>query len=85
MSDKDPKKCAVKSSHGEPIAADWKGNNVAFSCQSCGHPILADAGRDEKGHLQAHPVERVKCIDCKAEYFLREEGVMLVIMYEGPT
>ena len=85
MSDECPTRHTVKNSHGEPIAADPKGNNVAFSCQICGHPILADAGRDEKGRLQKHPVERVKCIACKADYSLSKEGVMLAITYKGPA
>ena len=82
MTEKTSKHDAVKNSHGEPIAADSKGNNVAFICQKCGHPILADGARDEKGRLQDHPAERVKCIRCKADYSLRKD-VILVITYEG--
>lgn len=76
---------AVENFHGEPIAADPKGNNVAFSCQNCGHPILAAAARNESGRFQDHPVEQVECIDCKADYSVRKKDGILVITYEEPA
>lgn len=85
MSDECPTRHTVKNSHGEPIAADPKGNNVAFSCQSCGHPILAHAARNASGHFQDHPVEQVECIDCKASYFVRKKDGIFVITYKGPA
>ena len=49
MSDKGPMRCTVKNSHGEPIAADQDGNNVAFICQNCGYPVLMSRQMHKKG------------------------------------
>ena len=60
MSEKKPMKCKVKNSHGEPIAADQDGNNVAFICQNCGYPVLMSQ------HM--HPNGEIHCRGCEHEY-----------------
>ncbi len=57
----------VLNSDGEEIEADPHGNNIAFSCESCGHPILAIALENQRGSDADHPA---KCRGCGKEYFL---------------
>lgn len=53
--------------NGEEIKADAHGNNVAFCCMDCGHPILAIALENQRGSDEEHPAE---CKGCGAKYFL---------------
>lgn len=52
---------------GEKILADAYGNNIAFSCFKCGHPVLAIALENQRGSDEEHPV---KCRECGSGYFL---------------
>ena len=75
----------VENCHGEPIAADPNGNNVAFICQNCGHPILAQVAKNESGHFQSYPVKQVNCKNCNADYSVRRdvEKWVITITYKG--
>jgi len=54
----------VMDSNGSEIAADPLGNNLAFCCVKCGHPMLAVALEHQQGSDEEHPAT------CKAQYFL---------------
>ncbi|MEI6350051.1 MAG: hypothetical protein WCP06_02975 [Verrucomicrobiota bacterium] len=54
-------------SDGNEIQADAFGNNVAFLCPRCGHPVLATALADQRGSDESHPTE---CKQCMSKYFL---------------
>jgi hypothetical protein len=57
----------LSSDGGAEIRADAFGNNVAFSCRHCGHPVLATALENQRGSDEAHPS---KCRGCGRGYFL---------------
>ena len=57
----------VMDSLGEEIPADPHGNNVAFECVICGHPVLAVALEDQRGSDEKHPAE---CRGCGTGFFL---------------
>ena len=40
---------------GKAILADAFGNNVAFGCPECGHPVLAIALDNQRGSDRDHP------------------------------
>ena len=52
---------------GEEIKADAFGNNVAFCCLSCGHPVLATAFKNQRGMDEEHPAA---CKRCGNQYVL---------------
>ena len=58
---------SVMNSNGENVLSDPFGNNVAFTCKACGHPVLAIAIRNQRGGDKEHPSE---CRGCSAKYFL---------------
>lgn len=68
----------VMNSHGDDIAGDPYGNNVAFSCHRCGHPVLAIALANRRGSDERHPA---KCRGCGLAFFLdvRERAKQLYI------
>ena len=59
---------SVKGSDGRRIPADAHGNNLAFHCEGCGHPILAIARENQRGFDQDHPAT---CKKCGIKYFLK--------------
>ena len=54
-------------SDGSEIRADPFGNNVAFICPECGHPVLATALANQRGSDEEHPTD---CKGCGSLYFL---------------
>ena len=52
---------------GTEIRADAFGNNVAFLCWQCGHPVLATALENQRGYDEEHPAV---CRGCGRSYFL---------------
>lgn len=52
---------------GAEISADAFGNNVAFCCSRCGHPVLAIALENQRGYDEDHPAA---CKGCGRSYFL---------------
>jgi transcription elongation factor Elf1 len=57
----------VMDGGGTEVRADAFGNNVAFACAKCGHPVLATALENQRGSDEAHPSE---CKGCGRSYFL---------------
>ena len=57
----------VMNADGNEIAADPHGNNIAFDCWKCGHPILAIALDNQRGSDEDHAVN---CRGCGRRYFL---------------
>jgi transcription elongation factor Elf1 len=54
-------------SNGNKIDSDVHGNNMAFSCITCGHPILVIALKNQRGFDEEHSAE---CKGCSARYFI---------------
>ena len=57
----------VMDSSGVEIRADAFGNNVAFECARCGHPVLATALENQRGSDENH---LSACKGCGRGYFL---------------
>lgn len=57
----------VMDGNGSQIEADPYGNNLAFCCMRCRHPVLAVALEHQRGHDEAHPAI---CRKCNTQYFL---------------
>lgn len=57
----------VMDADGEILDADAHGNNLAFCCTQCGHPVLAVALENQRGSDEDHPA---RCHGCGARYFL---------------
>jgi len=57
----------IMDSEGNEVAADPFGNNLAFTCMDCGHPILAIALENQRGNSESSPVF---CKGCEASYFM---------------
>jgi hypothetical protein len=57
----------VMNSSGTEIRGDAFGNNVAFLCANCGHPVLATALEDQRGSDEEH---LSVCKGCGRGYFL---------------
>jgi hypothetical protein len=51
----------IMNGDGVEISADAFGNNVAFSCPTCRHPILATALDNQRGSDEEHPAECKGC------------------------
>jgi DNA-directed RNA polymerase subunit RPC12/RpoP len=52
---------------GMEIPADAHGNNVAFCCVECGHPVLAISPENQRGSDEGHPA---RCKGCGMRYYL---------------
>jgi len=57
----------IMDSSGNEVPADAHGNNVAFCCRGCGHPMLAVAMDNQRGSDEDHPAT---CKQCGSSYFL---------------
>lgn len=57
----------VMDSSGTEIQADAHGNNLAFLCRACTHPVLAVALDNQRGSDERHPAD---CKGCGELYFL---------------
>jgi len=55
--------------NGDEIYADTHGNNIAFNCFECSHPVLAVALDNQRGSDDEHPAS-CKGSGCKAKYVL---------------
>lgn len=68
------------SGDGKKIAADPYGNNVAFECFQCGHPVLAIARENQRGSKESNPAE---CRGCHVKYVIEgDEATKTVIVRE---
>lgn len=57
----------VMDGDGVESEADAHGNNVAFNCPSCGHPVLVVTLENQRGSDERHPAT---CKECREKYFL---------------
>lgn len=53
--------------YGDSIQADAHGNNIAFNCFVCSHPVLATTRDKHRGNNKEHPST---CKSCGQNYFL---------------
>ena len=58
--------------NGNPINVHADGNNAAFICWGCGHPVLALPPRKEDGKLAGGKPKEAICIRCGKTYSLYE-------------
>jgi hypothetical protein len=58
---------SVFDARGDEVAADAFGNNVAFECTRCCHPVLAVALENQRGSSEAKPA---LCRGCGAKFVL---------------
>lgn len=67
---------------GVEIPADAHGNNIAFNCMECDHPVLATALDNQRGSDEGHPA---KCKGCGKRYFLdvRPQVSKLYVLVAG--
>lgn len=63
---------------GSEAKIDAHGNNVAFACKQCGHPILAVAREHQRGSSPKNPAV---CNGCSEKYIIevRESSEKIVI------
>jgi Zn finger protein HypA/HybF involved in hydrogenase expression len=59
------------SRKGKDVPCDTFGNNVAFSCENCSHPVLAIMRENQRGSDAVHPTE---CPKCHSKYWLAVNG-----------
>ncbi|MCE4370407.1 hypothetical protein [Xanthomonas hortorum] len=57
----------IMDANGNKIDADAHGNNVAFCCFTCRHPIVAVSLENQRGSDEQHPAS---CKGCGVRYFL---------------
>ena len=57
----------VMDTNGDEISADAFGNNLAFNCWVCSHPVLAIALENQRGSDEDH---LAVCRGCGTGYFL---------------
>jgi len=57
----------IMDGNGDLIDADPHGDNIAFSCLACGHPVLAIAGNSQRGSDEEHAAI---CKGCGQKHFL---------------
>ncbi len=60
----------VFDENGNVLLADAQGNNIAFNCFECGHPVIAIARDNQKGSDELHPAE-CKGENCSASFVLQ--------------
>ena len=72
----------VMDTHGNEVRADPFGNNLAFSCPECGHPVVAIALENQRGSDESHPAS---CRGCGVNFFLdvRRQAEKLYIHVVG--
>jgi hypothetical protein len=59
-----------------PVPCDTFGNNVAFACPRCGHPMLAIAREHQRGSSPDNPA---RCRKCKYECWVEADRVRVRI------
>jgi len=66
-------------SNGEKALIDAQGNNVAFNCNKCSHPVLAIAREHQRGTSSENPAI---CQGCNEKFFIEvREKTEKVIIY----
>jgi len=70
----------VENSRGYKIDADPFGNNIAFACFSCKHPVLAIAREHQRGYSKENPAI---CMRCEIRYFIRVERESKKVVIES--
>lgn len=61
---------------GQVVSCDAFGNNVAFGCPGCGHPILSIARKNQRGSSPDRPAACRKC-DFRGWVEVREDLLQL--------
>jgi DNA-directed RNA polymerase subunit RPC12/RpoP len=66
---------------GERVLCDAFGNNVAFKCSDCGHPMLAIIRRYQRGSSREKPAE---CPHCHFRGWMdTRKGVLILKRVDG--
>jgi hypothetical protein len=61
---------------GQQILCDAFGNNVAFNCSNCNHPMLAIIRENQRGSDANHPAE---CPNCRFSCWLEDDQVARIL------
>jgi len=61
---------------GKTIMADAHGNNLAFSCPKCSHPVLAVIREHQRGSSSSNPTV---CKGCASSYWFEVLDGALII------
>jgi DNA-directed RNA polymerase subunit RPC12/RpoP len=59
---------------GKPTKAMGHGNNVAWACAKCSHPILFEYRQAGYGSIPTNPV---RCPECGMKYYLEPKWTQL--------
>lgn len=74
---------SIYDGRGNEVPGDTFGNNVAFECPQCCHPILAIARKDQRGSSEENPA---RCRGCGARYVLYvPSGSRKLYVYQLPA
>ncbi len=60
-------KFVILDGQGDVLPSDANGENLAFSCPCCGHPIIASSKKGKRGSNEDTPSI---CKSCNEMYFL---------------
>ncbi|NRB41750.1 MAG: hypothetical protein HRU20_25315 [Pseudomonadales bacterium] len=60
-------KFIILDGQGEELASDASGENLAFACLDCGHPVIAHSKKGKRGSCEDIPSA---CKNCGEMYFL---------------
>ncbi len=67
--------------NGDPANIDAHGNNAAFSCNKCGHPVLAIARECQRGSSVDKPAT---CVCCGEAFVIEaRESSQKVVIYNA--
>ncbi len=65
--------------NGDTAKIDAHGNNAAFLCNNCGHPVLAIAREHQRGSSVNKPAT---CLGCGEEFIIEpKESSQKVVIY----
>ncbi|MFT6899774.1 MAG: transcription elongation factor Elf1 [Paraglaciecola sp.] len=57
----------ILDGQGNELASDASGENLAFACPECGHPVIANSKNGKHGSCEDIPSV---CKGCSEKYFL---------------
>ncbi len=67
--------------NGDAANVDAFGNNVAFLCNKCGHPVLAVVRKDQRGNSIKNPAV---CRECGEEFVIEgRETTEKIVIYNA--
>jgi transcription elongation factor Elf1 len=68
--------------NGDAAKIDAHGNNVAFLCNKCGHPVLAIAREHQRGSSINKPAT---CLGCGEDFIIEAKEVTKNVLIYGAS